>query len=319
MEKKFLIPQKSRDVIPKTAMLKARYEKQFAAVFDQHEAVLIDTPLIEFADVFLVDTGGFVAEDLIQMLDENGDLLALRADYTLPIARIVTTKLKDEPYIFQYRGSVFRKERLNNGKNSEVYQMGCEFIGLPGLVAEKKALLTIRDMVQTLDDEVVVEIGDVRFVQRIKQLLELNEIDNAVFEEAICNRNQTLFARLIQKYNWTDKKLALCQRLYGNLNEAELKVFIAQEDDLLLQTLAKELLAYAELLEQEKCSIRINFAMQPKLSYYSGLMIQGYLQGGSEPFLAGGRYDHLYTYFDSEKEAFGFAVNMSECLQRGGR
>ena len=68
----------------------------------------------------------------------TGEIVALRPDITPQIARIVATQLKDtsSPLRLCYNGRVVRFEEKGSGKEREIFQVGCELIGLTSAEAD---------------------------------------------------------------------------------------------------------------------------------------------------------------------------------------
>ena len=69
-----------------------------------------------------------------RFFDENGDLLALRSDMTVPIARLVATRFADAPLPLRlcYLASAYRAVPPQRGEMREFVQAGIELIGAPG-------------------------------------------------------------------------------------------------------------------------------------------------------------------------------------------
>jgi len=70
---------------------------------------------------------------MFKMVDrESGRLLALRADVTPQIARIVATRLREapKPLRLAYLTNVFRYDEPHVGRYREFYQAGVELVGL---------------------------------------------------------------------------------------------------------------------------------------------------------------------------------------------
>ena len=69
-------------------------------------------PTFEYAEVFVRAGGADVADKLIRFLDLDGQLLALRYDFTASAARLAATKLSDRatPLRVCYTGNVFRQD-----------------------------------------------------------------------------------------------------------------------------------------------------------------------------------------------------------------
>ncbi len=93
------------------------------------------TPGIEFYDVFSVDCSGIDQQDMYKMTDNKGRILVARPDSTLPIARMVSTRLKNSilPVRLYYKQAVYRNNPTLTGKRNEFMQMGVELLGVQGL------------------------------------------------------------------------------------------------------------------------------------------------------------------------------------------
>ncbi len=65
------------------------------------------------------------------MFDEHGNVLVLRSDMTVPIARLVATRYHDAepPLRFCYFAHAYRGVRPQRGQSREFLQAGIELIG----------------------------------------------------------------------------------------------------------------------------------------------------------------------------------------------
>ena len=74
------------------------------------------------------------AQPAYRVFDEHGDVLALRADMTVPIARVVATRYPtaEPPLRFCYFAHAYRGVRPHRGQMREFLQAGIELIGAPG-------------------------------------------------------------------------------------------------------------------------------------------------------------------------------------------
>ena len=82
----------------------------------------IMTPGIEFYDVFDQNSHYFPQEKMLKLTDDKNRLLVLRPDSTIPIARVVSTRLKNAllPLRLFYNQPVFRHVQELKGKSVEV-------------------------------------------------------------------------------------------------------------------------------------------------------------------------------------------------------
>ncbi|HZF04045.1 MAG TPA: ATP phosphoribosyltransferase regulatory subunit, partial [Patescibacteria group bacterium] len=92
------LPKGARIYLPDEAARKRYVEGRLLDVFARWGYREIVTPTFEFADVLAMGTDVGVQESMFKFVDrETGRMLALRADITPQIARVVATRLRDEP------------------------------------------------------------------------------------------------------------------------------------------------------------------------------------------------------------------------------
>jgi ATP phosphoribosyltransferase regulatory subunit len=90
------LPKGARIYLPDEAARKRHVEARLLDVFRRWGYREIVTPSFEYADVLAAGTDQDVQEKMFNLIDrETGRLLALRADITPQIARIVATRLRD--------------------------------------------------------------------------------------------------------------------------------------------------------------------------------------------------------------------------------
>src|SRR6184192_1123989 len=133
------LPKGARVYLPDEAARKRHAETRLLSVFTRWGYREIVTSTYEYADVLATGTDADVQENMFKLVDrETGRLLALRADITPQIARIVATRLRDEPKPIRlaYVTNVFRYDEPQVAHYREFYQAGVELIGLEKPEAE---------------------------------------------------------------------------------------------------------------------------------------------------------------------------------------
>ncbi len=137
------LPRGARIYLPDEAARKRHVEERLFDVFRRWGYREIVTPTFEFADVLAVGTDVAVQDSMFTLVDrETGRVLALRADITPQIARIVATRLRDEPKPVRlaYVTNVFRYDEPRVSHYREFYQAGVELIGLEKPEAEVEVI-----------------------------------------------------------------------------------------------------------------------------------------------------------------------------------
>ncbi len=117
-------PSGFRDVLSEEARVREAITRAVADLFASRGYVPIETPTLEVMDV--LRAGGRVPTTPFKFFDSRGDLLAMRPDVTLQVARMTATRLAGQPgpFRFRYLQRVFREaEAEMQAKARELTQM----------------------------------------------------------------------------------------------------------------------------------------------------------------------------------------------------
>ncbi len=124
------IPPGTRDVLPDEMRELRRLHLALIDVFERYGYGEVRTPTIEYDEV-LARGDGRAAGSAYRFFDEQGDLLALRSDMTIPIARMVASGHSggEPPHRLCYLAPAYRAVRPQRGQMREFTQGGVELIG----------------------------------------------------------------------------------------------------------------------------------------------------------------------------------------------
>src|SRR5664279_5833925 len=126
------IPPGTRDVLPDEMRELRRLSRALIEVFEARGYGEVATPAIEYDEV-LARGGARTSESAYRFFDESGDLLTLRSDMTVPIARLAASRFAgaELPLRLCYLASAYRAVRPQRGQMREFVQAGVELIGAP--------------------------------------------------------------------------------------------------------------------------------------------------------------------------------------------
>src|ERR687896_908332 len=139
------IPPGTRDVLPEEMRELREICEHMRGRFEDSGYGEIHTPALEYEDV-LRRGEERAAGARYRTFDEQGAVLALRSDMTIPIARVVATRYADAepPLRFSYFAHAWRAVERGVGEPREFLQAGIELIGEAGAEAEAEVMaLTI--------------------------------------------------------------------------------------------------------------------------------------------------------------------------------
>jgi ATP phosphoribosyltransferase regulatory subunit len=127
-----LLPHGLRDILPPDARIEADTVERLMAILGQHGYDRVKPPLVEFESSLLEGPGAAMAQETFRLMDPiSHRMIAVRADMTLQIARIATTRLvkSPRPLRLSYAGQVLRVRGSQLRPERQVGQVGAELIG----------------------------------------------------------------------------------------------------------------------------------------------------------------------------------------------
>ena len=139
-----LLPNGLGDTLPPEAEFEAQITETLMASFTKYGYERVKPPLIEFEDVLLSGSGKKMAKQTFRMMDPISQrMLGVRADMTLQIARIASTRLADisRPIRLSYAGQVLRVKGSALRPKRQFGQIGIEVIGTLSPQADAEIIL----------------------------------------------------------------------------------------------------------------------------------------------------------------------------------
>ena len=121
-----ITPEGTKDLLFGECIIRRNIENTLLNLFKSRGYSEMITPGLEFFDVFNLKSRYFPQETLYKMTDSKGRLLVMRPDSTMPIARVVATRLRDAvlPLKLCYNQTVYRNESALKGRSDETVQTG---------------------------------------------------------------------------------------------------------------------------------------------------------------------------------------------------
>lgn len=314
------IPSGMRDLSGLDVVKKRDLQKRLMQVFRHCGYQEVMTPAIEYLETYSSAFSSLKTREMYKFFDENSEILALRMDMTVPIARMAATRFKEaaQPLRFCYASSVWKVRKAFAGKRSEVTDCGVELIGEQPQ-ADLEVLFVALQALDALNlQDALLEISDVNFffdaartlLEREEDVLQLASlIDNkSIVElEAFLNsldllpEQRSFFLELPLLSGGPEVLVRAAELAFTPAQEAAVKGLASLYDDL-------------SLLDRSE-RIRIDLGKLPHLDYYTGLIFEGYQPGVGTSILSGGRYDHLLESFGHAAPAVGFSVKIDSLAE----
>lgn len=311
-----ITPEGTKDLLFGESVIRRSIEDTLSGIFSKRGYIEIITPGLEFYDVFNLNSRYFPQENLYKLTDSKGRLLVMRPDSTMPIARVVATRLRDAvlPLRLCYNQTVYRTEPALKGRSDEIVQAGIELIGSQDKMADLEVFSTAIDSLKAFGMEFSIEIGHIGIFKEWVGRLDASDSDKERIRKLIESKNFPALNDMLDSFGSNPVTAALKKlpALFGGI-----EVFDKAED-LLPDDNVKDILAelrelYCDMTELcgTDANITVDLGLVNKTDYYTGVIIKGYLQGHGEEVLSGGRYDKLCSEFGYDIPAVGFAINVN--------
>ena len=146
------LPPGMRDHTTEDVSARRRLEARIHDVFARWGYAEVATPALEYLDTFLRAAGPTFADRLMKLIDSGGEVLALRPEMTVPIARLAATRLLPAgvtPLRVSYIATVFRSQEAGSGRLREFIQAGAELIGDGSVHADIEVIALAAEALQT--------------------------------------------------------------------------------------------------------------------------------------------------------------------------
>jgi histidyl-tRNA synthetase len=291
--------------------------REIARLYGYEEII---TPVVESYELLAAKAGEEMRHRMYAFEDLGGRKVALRAEFTPSVARLVATTLKraSKPLKLFCTGSLYRYDEPQYGRFREFWQANYELIGSTRPEADAEILSLSYDLKEKLGlRNCYFKIGHVGILRGI------------LTQENIIEEQQNQIMQLLDKKQWNDALAVLqelgasqkCTKTMKNILETQGKDVskvlkrakeivkdyesaVAAVDNLReIVDLAQEGEAKIELLAE------MGFARG--LEYYTGMIFEPYVPDFETALGGGGRYDKLVELFGGEPTpAVGVAHGM---------
>lgn len=310
-------PEGFKDVLFDECYAKRNIESRIRNIFRSCGFSEIETPTLEYYDAFSPESGLISQETMFKFFDQQGRILVMRPDATIPAARVAATKFSDSrlPLKISYICNTFRYNELGGGKLKEFTAAGVEIMGEENADADAEVIATAVNIIKSLGIESFqIDIGQMQFFKGIMEESALSEKD-AEKIRVLIDRKDFIGLEEIVKERGLNKNLQELilglSGFYGSVDIIE-KLRNLTKNSRALKALENLEQVYTILKEcgMEKY-VSIDLGMLQNPNFYTGVIFKGYTYDVGFPVLRGGRYDGLVEKFGRKLSATGFSLGVN--------
>jgi ATP phosphoribosyltransferase regulatory subunit len=301
------IPSGTRDFLPDEMHELRALTDRLRAVFDGAGYGEVYTPALEYETTF---PRASTPRPAYRVFDENGNVLVLRADMTVPIARVAASRYAhaDPPLRFCYIAHAYRGVRPQRGQSREFLQAGVELIGVPAPEGTAEVLGVLCAALEAAGLETFrVGVGDASLYPA---LLESLGVPETAAERILTELVQGDFVgveREVRGLGLSQAEIDLLLRVPRVRGGPEVLDRVA---DVPAEAVAGMRALHARLEPRAAERVIYDLGLVRSLGYYTGAVFQVYDPAYGVPIGSGGRYDELLGLFGRPLPAVGFALNV---------
>lgn len=305
-----------RDILPEEALLREEIAYCVRTQLAAAGYLPVETPLLE--DPSALTAAGRIADTPFKLFDDDGRLLVVRPDNTLPIVRLVSTRLAEAkmPFRLRYEAPVVRAQQRNAGAARQFTQLGFELIGVSGATGDAELISTVTSVLEGLGlSSWTVVCGSVRPFLALLELVDDEELAREMLALVHANNLVDLDA-CVREHDLPEtlaRAVVELPRLYGGAEVLDKVDELAGAAGAAPSVTSELRELVALVAATTSAALTFDFSVMNSFDYYTGLVIKVYAGDLSDPVGTGGRYD---TAFDgvlpgcAHVPAAGFAFSL---------
>ena len=284
-----------RDFYPEDMAWRNRVFDAFRAAGEAAGFRQYDACVVESYELLARKAGEEVGEQIYHFLDKSERHLALRAEMTPTLARMVAQRQKELSFPLKWTtiAQCFRYERMTKGRKREHYQWNLDIIGEDSVLAEAEVIGAACDALRRMglsSSDFKVHVSSRKF---LGELLAKSGI--------AADRHAQVFLALDKRGKMPDAEIAAMLK-DGGLSDAEIEATFAimETKDYSACPELVELFRLAEIAGFADC-LEFDISVIRGLSYYTGVVFECFdTKGEFRAIFGGGRYDNLLTTIGGE-------------------
>jgi len=264
----------------------------------------VQTPVFDFYDNYRSLLDSKLEDQTYKLIDREGDLLMLRSDITLFLARQMGMTLREEelPVRVYYSDSILRYQDHEDISSHEFFQTGCELIGKPGLEGDLEILFLLAELLSNFKLPTSrIHIGSTAVFRTIAGAL--SEEDSQMLNKYLQTREEKEIRKTLGRVYKKEDAAELTELLLFIGNRSEFSKGLNKWKSLIDGVLT-ESLEHIQAICEGWAGVEgfdelfnVDLSETGNQAYYSGIVFNAYTEGCGTSVASGGRYDGLLDHF----------------------
>ena len=259
-------------------------------------------------DLYAKNKDFLVSENVLTFTDLDGRLMALKPDVTLSIVK--NCRESEGVEKVYYHENVYRASEKNLGFR-EISQAGLECVGDVDEYCVCEVLSLAAKSLLSVGRPCELDVSHLGLLCELFDACGLSPEGRSAAVRLIGEKNPSGLKALLESENTEPllaEKLISLSLIDDEADEAAKKLRELLKDAVRRENLDLFAETCSFLSEEFGCTVRVDFSTVGDLSYYSGIVFKGYVDGVPSSVLSGGQYNGLMKKMRKSSRAIGFAV-----------
>jgi ATP phosphoribosyltransferase regulatory subunit len=308
------IPSGTRDVLPDEMRELRAMTDRIRSVFQAAGYGEVYTPALEYEETFVREgrpaRTAALNQPAYRLFDEQGHVLVLRPDMTIPIARLIATRFATAapPFRLCYFAHAYRGVRPQRGQSRELLQAGVELVGAAAPEGTAEILTVLCQALEAAGLRAYrVGVGDASLYPELLDGCGIAAEPRERILTALARGDFVGVEREVRQLDLGPDATELLLRVPRIRGGPEVLSGLSGP----LERAATGMRAVHRLVGPEVAERLIfDLGLVRSLGYYTGAVFQVYDPAHGVPIGSGGRYDELLAAFGRPLPAVGFALNV---------
>jgi ATP phosphoribosyltransferase regulatory subunit len=320
-------PPGTRDILPEEMRELRRMQGALIEVFERFGYGEVATPTLEYQEVLARGDATGAAADrgrrsgvggapvAYRFFDERGELLAMRTDMTVPIARLVAGRFAsiEPPFRFFYVGNAYRAVRPQRGQMREFMQAGIELIGAEAPAGTAEVIEVLSAALDAVGlTRAVIGLGDADLYRQLLDEVGVGEEARNRISERLAAHDLVGLEAEVDELELGAKERETLLRLPNLRGGREVLVQALELGGDSVARATRRLASTFDALAERGVAgrVQLDLGLLRDLGYYTGAIVEVYDPAVGHVLGGGGRYDELIARFGRPLPAVGFALHL---------
>jgi ATP phosphoribosyltransferase regulatory subunit len=307
------IPPGTRDILPDEMRELQALQRTLNEVFESYGYGQVATPTLEYDDVLQLGDSRS-AGGAYRFFDERGELLALRSDMTIPIARLAASRFADTelPLRFSYIGNAYRAVTPQRAQMRQFMHGGVELLGAPAPEGTGEVIEVLSAALDAVGlNRAVIGLGDADLYRQLLTELQVQGEPRERILDELASHDLVGLDREVGSIDGLDpagrETLLRLPGLRGGASVLDRARELG--GDAVERAIQRLQATYDELDKRGVADrVQLDLGLLRDLGYYTGAILEVYDPALGHILGGGGRYDGLLERFGRDMPAAGFSL-----------